>query len=102
MTLRSRRLLDLAHEMDRCTLEIPDVCIGTSPAGCEPCHGPKSILGGGMGHKPDDIFAAGCHPCHVEVDQGKRLSRDDRQFYLLRGIARTWAELMRAERLKVA
>lgn len=102
MTYRSRRLLDLAHGIKACQIQIPEVCTGYQAHGCEPCHGPKSMLNGGMGCKSDDVFAAGCHPCHVELDQGRRLSRDERQFYWLRGAARTWAELMRLGWLRVA
>lgn len=101
MSLRNRRLLDLAHGLHECTLQVPGVCLGYAPDGLEPCHGPKSLLNGGMGCKSDDVFAAACAPCHREVDQGKALAREDRQFYLLRGIARTWAALMKAGALEV-
>ena len=76
MTFRSRALLDLAH-------------------------GPKSWLNGGGALKAADVFAAACHPCHVELDQGRRLTREERQWYWGRGAARTWAELMRLGWLKV-
>lgn len=102
MTLRDRKNLDLAHELQRCTLQIPGVCRGVSNEGCEPAHGPKSMLDGGMGHKSDDVFAAACHECHVEIDSGKSLTREDRQWYWLRGCARTWAMLMKLGLLKVA
>lgn len=101
-TLRSRGLLDLAHEINQCQIQIPDVCTGYSPEGCEPAHGPRSMLDGGGALKSSDVFAAGCHACHIEIDQGKRLSREDRQWYWLRGMARTWALLVRTGRLKVA
>lgn len=102
MTYRSRKLLDLAHSMHDCTLQIPGVCSGYSAEGCEPAHGPKSMLNGGMGCKSADVFAAACHSCHAEIDQGKALSKDDRQWYWLRGAARTWAKLMEAGRIVVA
>lgn len=100
--LRSRRLLDLAHDVHECKVGIPGVCIGYSVEGCEPAHLPKSMLGGGMGMKSDDVFAAACHDCHAEIDQGGNLSKEDRQWYLLRGAARTWSELMKRALLKVA
>lgn len=100
--LRSRALLDLAHELHRCTLAIPGVCQGFAAEGLEPAHGPKSLLGGGVGQKPDDVFAAACHACHAEIDQGKSLTREERRCYWLTGCARTWAELMRTGKLKVA
>lgn len=102
MTYRSRKMLDLAHRMNRCTLAIPGVCVGFAAEGLEPAHGPKSLLGGGVGHKPGDVFAAACHACHAELDQGKRLSREERQWYWLRGAALTWLELMKSGKLKVA
>ena len=55
-----------------------------------------------MGMKSDDVFAAACHDCHAEIDQGGNLSKEDRQWYLLRGAARTWSELMKRALLKVA
>lgn len=94
MTYRNRKLLDLAHSVCECQLQIPGVCIGHSAHGCEPAHGPKLMLGGGMGCKSADVFAAACHACHVAIDQGKELSKEDRQWYWLRGAARTWAKLM--------
>ena len=101
MTYRNRRLLDLAHSIKACQLQIPEVCIGHQEHGCEPAHGPKSWLDGGAGLKSADVFAAACHPCHVELDQGKLLSRAERQWYWGRGCARTWAELMRLGWLEV-
>jgi len=101
MTYRSRRLLDLAHEIKACQVQIPGCCIGFSPHGCEPAHGPKSWLHGGGALKSDDVFAAACHACHAEIDREKRLSREERQWYWGRGAARTWAELMRLGWLKV-
>lgn len=98
---RNRRLLNLAHSINECQIGLPDVCAGYSVDGCEPAHGPKSMLGGGGALKSDDVFAAGCHACHVEIDQGKRLSRDERQWFWLRGAARTWALLMKRGLLQV-
>lgn len=102
MTYRSRRLLDLAHGIKACQIGIPEVCEAFCPHGCEPAHGPKSWLGGGASLKSADVFAAACHSCHRELDQGKRLSREDRAYFWGRGAARTWAELMRLGWLEVA
>lgn len=101
MTYRNRKLLDLAHEMHHCTLEIPGVCVGYSE-GLEPAHGPKSWLNGGGAIKSDDVFAGACHPCHAELDQGKSLTRAEREFYWGRGAARTWVELMKRGMLVIA
>lgn len=102
MPLRSRSHLDLAHEIHDCTIGIPSVCAGYSVEGCEPAHGPKSMLDGGMGCKSADVFAASCHACHVEIDQGSTLSREDRQWFWMRGAVRTWALLLKAGKLRVA
>lgn len=102
MTYRSRSLLDLAHRVNECQMGIPGVCEEYSAHGCEPAHGPKSWLSGGIGCKSDDIHAASCHSCHVEIDQGKTLSRDERQWYWGRAAARTWALYLRNGWLKVS
>ena len=99
---RSRRLLDLAHELHECTLTIPGVCQGYVPEGLEPAHGPKSLLGGGVGQKSHDIFAAACHACHAELDQGRLLSRRERHEIWAMGAAKTWVLLLERGWLKVA
>ena len=98
---RNRRLLDLCHEIQECQVGIPGVCIGTSAHGCEPAHGPKSLLDGGGAMKSSDLPAAACHPCHVELDQGKRLSREERHVYWLIAQARTMLEFLRRGWIKV-
>lgn len=94
MTLRSRALLDLVHEMNTCLVEIPNVCQGYSPDGLEPAHANWAMHGRGMGHKADDVFAASCRACHAALDGSTRLPREDRIFYWHRGAVRTWAFLM--------
>lgn len=100
--LRSRALLDLAHELHDCTLQIPNVCRVYIPEGLEPCHGPKSWLAGGGAMKSSDVFAAGCHWCHAELDQGRQLTREEKEWYWGRGAARTWAALMVLGKLRLA
>lgn len=94
MTMRSRALLDLAHAMQTCTVQIPDACQGVSPDGLEPAHANWQMHGRGIGHKADDVFAAACRGCHQALDGSTRLSRADRVFYWHRGAVRTWAWLM--------
>lgn len=94
VTLRNRSLLDLAHEMRQCLVQIPDACQGESPEGLEPAHANWQMHGRGLGHKADDVFAAACPGCHRALDGGNRLSRADRIFYWHRGAIRTWAYLM--------
>lgn len=93
---RSRRLLDRCHALTECTVQIPSVCIGESPDGLEPAHANWSWAGKGRGIKADDCYiAAACHNCHVAIDQGKDLSREEREWYWFRGYARTMGEFFR-------
>lgn len=80
MTYRNRKLLDLAHRVHECQVQIPGVCEGYSAHGCEPAHSNQQRHGKGMGLKAADNFhAAACHSCHAELDQGKSLSKDLRR-----------------------
>ncbi|MRR49354.1 MAG: DUF1364 family protein [Rhodocyclaceae bacterium] len=82
MTFRSRSLLDLAHRVTECQVRIPGVCAGHSDHGCEPAHSNQQRHGKGMGHKAADCFhAAACHACHAELDQGSRLTKEERRDY---------------------
>ena len=69
-----------------CMLRVPHVC---QHGPTVPCHLNMQSMGKGMGIKAADVVAAGCHACHYAVDNGSKLSREDRQFYLLRGVALT-------------
>lgn len=89
MTVRDRQLLDLCHLIPECQIRIPNVCKGYSVGGCEPCHGNWQWVGIGMSHKAADIPAAGCHDCHVELDDRANLTRDDKEKFWARGAIRT-------------
>jgi len=90
MNHRDRKLLDLAHRLHDCTIRIPGVCQGHSVEGLEPAHANWSRYGKGMGIKAHDCFhAAACHACHAEIDQGKRLSQEERIDYWQQGFERT-------------
>lgn len=103
MNFRNRRLLDLAHEINECTLQVPGVCRGYTPEGCEPVHANWSEYGkGGALKAHDPYFAAGCHCCHVEIDQGRRLSGEERKEYWRRGFERTVLLLWQHELVRVA
>jgi hypothetical protein len=42
-------------------------------------HSNQSKHGKGRSIKASDVYVASlCHQCHAEIDQGKRLSREDR------------------------
>lgn len=93
---RSRPLLDLAHRVQYCQIQIPGVCQTYSDHGCEPAHSNQQKHGKGMGIKAHDFMhAAGCHACHAELDQGKRLSKDERREYWQAGWERTIAYYFR-------
>lgn len=94
MTYRNRGYLDLAHEMQTCTVRT-QWCVGVSPEGLEPAHGDWSWLGRGIGHKASDaVFAATCHQCHRAIDGLYGLSQAERQDYWMRGAITTWRWLV--------
>lgn len=102
---RNRKLLDLAHKIQECQLQIPVVCIGWSDHGCEPAHANnwRPVFGKGGSRKAHDCyFAAGCNPCHRELDQGKRFTGEEKFEFWSRGHDRTLLELFRRGYLKVA
>jgi len=75
---RCRRLLDAVYQLP-CQFQIPGVCEGGNG---EPAHSNQQRHGKGKSLKAHDCFvAAGCRSCHREVDQGMRLSRDERMNY---------------------
>lgn len=100
-TLRSRVLLDLAHEMQTCQVRVPGVCKGVVPAGLEPAHPNWQWANRGVGHKADDVFAAACHDCAVWIDYSGN-PREEREYYWLRGAIRTWSYLMRNDWLSIS
>ncbi|GAB4059246.1 hypothetical protein [Uliginosibacterium sediminicola] len=93
---RDRDLLDLAHDINECTLQLPGVCTGYSPHGCEPAHSNFSIHGKGARIKAHDNFhAASCHACHAELDQGRRFTYEQKMEYFVRAHERTMLEYFR-------
>lgn len=92
MTYRNRALLDLAYQVD-CTLQIDGVCEG-GPG--EPCHSNLSRHGKGGALKAHDcFFASGCRPCHRALDQGPKLTREERAEIWERAYIRTQVQLWR-------
>ena len=76
MNFRSRPLLDLCYEFD-CLLQIEGVCTGGTG---EPCHANWPEHGKGMGMKAHDCYAVpGCRACHMALDQGSKLSGEQRK-----------------------
>lgn len=98
----NRALLDLAHRVTTCQMRLPGVCQGVSPDGCEPAHANSGRYGKGMGLKAHDCYhAAACHRCHVELDQGRRFSQEEKLEFWREGWERTLLLYFRNGWLKV-
>lgn len=83
MNFRSRPLLDKAYEFP-CMLRLP-CCEGGAG---EPAHANWPIFGKGGAMKAHDCFAVpACRPCHVALDQGKDMDREERRMVWLRAFA---------------
>lgn len=93
MYYRNRKLLDLAHRITECTVQLPEVCeIRTE--GCEPAHSNWFEHGKGMGLKAHDcFFAAACHSCHAELDQGNLYTAQQKREAWQRGFDRTLLQI---------
>ncbi len=103
MIYRDRKLLDLAHQVTECQLQLPGVCQGHSAHGCEPAHSNQQRHGKGMSHKAEDIFhVAACHACHAELDQGRRFTKEQKRDFWQDGWERTITIYFKNGWLKVA
>ena len=99
MNYRNRNLLDLAAELT-CTLRIPGVCEGGRG---EPAHANWPEFGKGGAMKAHDcFFASGCRACHREIDQGKRLSAEERLDIWTRAHHETMLQLWMKGLIRVA
>jgi hypothetical protein len=88
---RSPELLRLAAGHD-CTLRIEGLCV-TGP--CVSAHSNQSCHGKGRSIKAHDCFIAfACDPCHRELDQGKRFTREQKIEIWTRGHNETLPILM--------
>lgn len=92
-TNRDRKLLDLAHRLNDCQMQIPGVCTGYSPEGCEPAHSNIQRHGRGASFKSHDLYhVASCHACHHELDHGTKLIRPEKEHFWQLGFERTMLE----------
>jgi len=99
---RNRELLDRAHEFTECQVQIPDLCEGHVPDGCEPAHSNQGHHGkAGRLKAHDCFFAASCHSCHAELDNGNKLTHDEKDWYWRRGFERTLLEMWKREMVGV-
>lgn len=96
MNYRSRPLLDLAHRVNYCQLQLPGVCETYSANGCEPAHSNSQRHGKAMSLKAHDFFhCPACHSCHVELDQGRKFSKEQKAEFFMAGWERTMAYYFR-------
>lgn len=74
----------------RCYLRVPGIVCAAADT-VVPCHSNQQRHGKGMGHKADDRFTVpGCMHCHHELDQGHRLTKEQRRDIWERAFAE-WA-----------
>lgn len=94
--VRSLRLLQAVRDLP-CQFDLFGRLCGRQDGTVVACHSNRSSSGGkGMATKADDRYiAAGCHRCHTELDQGRRLSGDERKMAWLRAHTRTIDQLVR-------
>ena len=64
-------------------------------------HSNWSWSGKGKSIKGDDLTAALCVECHVDIDQGAELSKSDRELFWLRAFFKTIKALFVAGKIKV-
>lgn len=76
MNYRDRKLLDLAYQFP-CMLQLPG-CEGGDSG--EPAHSNQAKHGKGGAMKAHDCFhVPACRACHVQLDQGGRLTKEERR-----------------------
>lgn len=76
MSYRNRDLLDCSYSFP-CLLRFPG-CEGGSAG--EPAHSNQAKHGKGGAMKAHDCFTVpACRSCHLELDQGKTMTRDEKR-----------------------
>ena len=96
MAYRNRKLLDLARNQ---------ACVncGAEDGTVVPAHSNLGEHGKGKSLKADDSMVMWlCHTCHSELDQGKRMSRDERREFTYKMILRTYARMWEQGLIQVA
>ena len=72
---------------------LPCQCCGMDD-GCQAAHSNMSQHGKGRGIKASDEFTAAlCQTCHYDLDQGSKLSKDERQKMWIMAHIRTYNKL---------
>jgi len=95
--MRSRALLDSAHGED-CTIGSP-FC-NHNPETTVAAHMPDGSGTGKVGGKSDDwCIAFACSDCHTFIDS--YVGGGEREFYIRRGLVRTWRRLIEMGIIKI-
>jgi hypothetical protein len=96
MNYRNRALLDLAHRM-------PCMACGRDNGTTEPAHANWLEFGKGKGIKAHDcFFAALCHECHAELDQGSSMTKEQKKAFWLSAYCKTNKYLWTHDLIEVA
>ena len=76
---RDPNLLKLAKG-EKCLLQIADDCLGDEGSTTVAAHSNMGEHGKGMGMKAEDCYSVwACHRCHSLFDQGKGLTRQEKE-----------------------
>ena len=87
MTFRSNKLRDSFRDAPQCF-----GCGKHNDGTVVGAHANGAHMGKGMGHKAPDYYLAGlCYDCHVRLDQGKDMTRDERRQFWLDAYVKTMA-----------
>jgi len=80
--------------------ELPCMSCGIENGTIVACHSNQSKHGKGMGIKaPDSLVVALCHTCHYELDNGKKLSKQERRHLWDQAYIKTMQYLIEKELL---
>lgn len=93
MTYRDKDLLAVAHDIE---------CVNCGAYLVQAAHANLSEFGKGMGKKASDAAIMSlCPRCHMELDQGKTMSKAERRQAQFEWIAKTLVRLVEAGKLRV-
>ena len=80
--------------------ELPCMSCGIQNGTIVACHSNQSKHGKGMGIKaPDSLVAALCSTCHYELDNGRKLSKEERRHLWDQAYIKTMQYLIEHEML---
>lgn len=96
MNFRNRKLLDCARDQ-------PCMHCGAEDGTVVAAHSNQSKHGKGMSIKAHDCFVAFlCSRCHHDIDQGSKLSREERRDLWQDAFEKTLLHLWQTDRIKVS